>query len=54
MILWGFFLFALAPKVAAASNLAPAAAGPAWMRKDQPHTQKQFVFEKPSEVKIRW
>ncbi|XP_049681761.1 alpha-ketoglutarate-dependent dioxygenase alkB homolog 3 isoform X2 [Accipiter gentilis] len=39
-----------APKVAAASNLAPAAARPAWMRKDQPHTQKQFVFEKPSEV----
>ncbi|KAM9652523.1 alpha-ketoglutarate-dependent dioxygenase alkB homolog 3 isoform 3-T5 [Morphnus guianensis] len=39
-----------APKVAVASNLAPAAARPAWMRKDQPHTQKQFVFEKPSEV----
>ncbi|NXJ47636.1 ALKB3 dioxygenase, partial [Spizaetus tyrannus] len=39
-----------APKAAVASNLAPAAARPAWMRKDQPHTQKQFVFEKPSEV----
>ncbi|XP_040458058.1 alpha-ketoglutarate-dependent dioxygenase alkB homolog 3 isoform X3 [Falco naumanni] len=37
-------------KTSVASNLAPAGTGLAWMGKDQPHTQKQFVFEKPSEV----
>ncbi|NXM72897.1 ALKB3 dioxygenase, partial [Serilophus lunatus] len=42
-----------APKAPVASSLAPAGARPAWMRKDQPHTQKQFVFEKPSEVERR-
>ncbi|XP_051477000.1 alpha-ketoglutarate-dependent dioxygenase alkB homolog 3 [Apus apus] len=39
-----------APKAPLASSLAPAGTRPAWMRKDQPHTEKQFVFEKPSEV----
>ncbi|KFP82366.1 Alpha-ketoglutarate-dependent dioxygenase alkB 3, partial [Acanthisitta chloris] len=42
-----------APKAPVASSAAPAGARPVWMRKDQPHTQKQFVFEKPSEVERR-
>lgn len=45
-------LFVLAPKAPVASSLALAGARPAWRQKDQPHVQKQFVFEKPSEVKI--
>ncbi|XP_075358651.1 alpha-ketoglutarate-dependent dioxygenase alkB homolog 3 isoform X5 [Mycteria americana] len=40
----------IAAKAPVASNLAPAGTRPAWIRNDQPHTQKQFVFEKPSEV----
>lgn len=52
--MWSFLLslFALAPKAPVANSLAPAGARPAWRQKD--HTQKQFVFEKPSEVKITW
>ncbi|NWR30740.1 ALKB3 dioxygenase, partial [Tachuris rubrigastra] len=42
-----------APKAPVVSSLAPAGARLAWMRKDQPHSQKQFVFEKPSEVERR-
>ncbi|XP_054256631.1 alpha-ketoglutarate-dependent dioxygenase alkB homolog 3 [Indicator indicator] len=42
-----------APKGAVTSNLCPAGTTPAWMRKDQPHSQEQFVFEKPSEVERR-
>ncbi|NXH19503.1 ALKB3 dioxygenase, partial [Bucco capensis] len=42
-----------APKAPVASSLAPAGTRPAWMRKDQPPTQKQFVFEKPAEVERR-
>lgn len=46
-----FFFFAVAPKAPVASNISPAGTtGQAWMQKDQLHTQKQFVFEKPSEV----
>ncbi|NXU51893.1 ALKB3 dioxygenase, partial [Turnix velox] len=42
-----------APKTPVATSLDPAGAGSAWARKDQPCTQKQFVFEKPSEVERR-
>ncbi|XP_068049830.1 alpha-ketoglutarate-dependent dioxygenase alkB homolog 3 [Anomalospiza imberbis] len=42
-----------APKASVASSLALAGARPAWRQKEQPHTQKQFVFEKPSEVERR-
>ncbi|XP_010149528.1 PREDICTED: alpha-ketoglutarate-dependent dioxygenase alkB homolog 3-like, partial [Eurypyga helias] len=41
------------PKAPVASNLASAGTRLAWMQKDRPHTQKQFVFEKPSEVERR-
>ncbi|XP_025947463.1 alpha-ketoglutarate-dependent dioxygenase alkB homolog 3 isoform X1 [Apteryx rowi] len=40
----------MAPTAPVARNVAPAGTRQAWMRKDQIHTQKQFVFEKPSEV----
>lgn len=46
-----FFSFAIAPKAPVASNVSPAGTtGQAWMQKGQLHAQKQFVFEKPSEV----
>uniref|UniRef100_A0A803VIN3 Uncharacterized protein n=1 Tax=Ficedula albicollis TaxID=59894 RepID=A0A803VIN3_FICAL len=51
MIISSFSL--LAPKTPVASSLALAGAKPAWRQKDQPHAQKQFVFEKPSEVERR-
>ncbi|XP_071895154.1 alpha-ketoglutarate-dependent dioxygenase alkB homolog 3 isoform X3 [Anas platyrhynchos] len=42
---------AAAPKAPVASNVSPAGTtGQAWMQKGQLHPQKQFVFEKPSEV----
>ncbi|XP_030307796.1 alpha-ketoglutarate-dependent dioxygenase alkB homolog 3 isoform X2 [Calypte anna] len=42
-----------ASKAPVSSSLAPGGTRPAWMRKDEQHPQKQFVFEKPPEVERR-
>ncbi|NWU94472.1 ALKB3 dioxygenase, partial [Upupa epops] len=42
-----------APKAPVATSVAPAGTRPVWTQRDPSHSQKQFVFERPTEVERR-
>lgn len=50
---WFVLPFAVAPKAPEAGSRSPAGGGQAWGGRDQLRSRKQFVFEKPSEVKAK-